>query len=375
MSLQACISFFREDLELFNKIKSLVPERIKVAILSKMSPRSYPELEPWKGRKKVVIFLAGFYQNLGDMALTYAHKKFIEDTIPEYEVLLVPSNQTYSRMKALRRVVGEGDIITTIGGGNMDDLYASLENARRFVVRSFPNHPIISFPQTMAFSDTSMGRRALRRSRNTYKSHSRLVLFSREPRSLELMRSEFVESKSEMVPDIVLSLHVGAASQTRAGIMLTLRNDKESLLSPGDRAEVYNVVKAKMDDILVRDTVDIPLERCQPSSFESTLKEFWSLVGSRQLVVTDRLHGLIFCVITNTPVIVLPNSNHKIRESYEAWLVEHSYVRFLDSFDPAVLSEIVDEMMGLEPGQINGRDLSNCFDPLRRELKNATSRP
>ena len=40
------------------------------------------------------------------------------------------------------------EIGIVIGGGNMDDKYQSLEDARLFVIKKFPKNKIISFPQT-----------------------------------------------------------------------------------------------------------------------------------------------------------------------------------------------------------------------------------
>lgn len=357
---------------MIDRIKRMIPERYKGPILAALRPSSYPDLERWRGRKKVIIALAGFYQNLGDMALTYAQKRFIESTLPDYEVLLFASTDTYSRMKALKRVVGPEDIITTIAGGNMDDVYPSLENARRFLVRSFPNNPIISFPQTIAFSETSIGRRARRRSARTYRAHPRFVVFAREPRSLELMRSGLPGMRIEYSPDIVLSLKDVVHPQLRAGVLLSVRQDMEVFLTSDDRARIVAVLESKTDDILVRDTVDVTLEHCQPDTFEQTLKDFWKLVGSRRIVVTDRLHAMIFCVITRTPVVVLPNSNHKIRGTYEAWLRDHSFIRYIDSFDEASLSQAIDELWDLSQEDITGPDLSPNYEALRRELIAAT---
>ncbi|MFB8735822.1 polysaccharide pyruvyl transferase family protein [Bacillus sp. SL00103] len=33
-----------------------------------------------------------------------------------------------------------------------------------------------------------------------------------------------------------------------------------------------------------------------------------------QVVVTDRLHGMIFCAITKTPCVVLRSFDHKVME-------------------------------------------------------------
>ena len=308
------------------------------------------------------------------MALTYAQKRFIETTLPDYDVLLFPSTDTYGRMKALKRVVGPEDIITTIAGGNMDDVYQSLENARRFVALSFPNHPIISFPQTIAFSDTPGGRRALRRSARTYKSHRRIVVFAREPRTLELMQSGLPGTRIEYSPDIVLSLKDVVAPRPRAGLMLSLRKDKETLLTVADRVRILEILESKTDDIVIRDTVDVAIEDCQPDTFENTLMDFWRLLSTRRVVVTDRLHAMIFCVITQTPVVVLPNSNHKIKGTHNAWLKDHSFVRYIDAFDEASLSRAIDELWSLSPEEIAGPDLSPHYGALRQALLTAAER-
>lgn len=343
-------------------------------MVAQFRPGSYPDLDAWTDRKKVVITLAGFYQNLGDMALTYAQKRFIEQTLPGYDVLLVPSTDTYSRMKALKRIVGTDDIITTIAGGNMDDIYTSLEDARRYVVRSFPNNPVISFPQTIAFSDTPEGQVRLRRSARTYAKHPRLTIFGREPRTLELMQSGLVGSRIEYSPDIVLSLKLDNPPTERKGLMLTVRKDKEVLLTETERDGIREVVYAKSDDVIVRDTVDVALEDCQPDTFEKTLEDFWALLRTRKVVVTDRLHCMIFCAITKTPCVVLPNSNHKIKGTYETWLQDHSYLIYLDKFSKDSLSNAIDTLMELQPEQITAPDLSPHYQALREALLEAADR-
>lgn len=361
-------------MSMLGRLKRAIPERYKGPVLAALRPAAHPELEPWRGRKKVVLALAGFYQNLGDMALTYAQKRFIEQTLPDYEVLLFPSTATYGQMKALKRVVGPDDIITTIGGGNMDDIYPSLENARRFIVRSFPKHPIVSFPQTMAFSDTPGGQRALRRSARTYRAHRHLTVFARERESLDRMKSSLRGVRAACTPDSVLSLTYEGPDHDRAGILVSLRSDKEGTLSKRNHEDLFRLLERKSDDILVRDTVDVALADCQPATYEQTLKAFWSLMSSRRVMVTDRLHGMIFAVLTRTPVMVFSNSNHKIRGTYDAWLKDHSYVRFVDSFDEAALSQAVDELWEMSRDDVVGPDLSSHYDGLRSALLQASGR-
>ena len=55
------------------------------------------------------------------------------------------------------------------------------------------------------------------------------------------------------------------------------------------------------------------------------LKEF----AECEIVVTDRLHGMIFSYITSTPCIALGNSTGKSLYSYEDWLSKSSNVSFV----------------------------------------------
>ena len=186
------------------KIKE-VEYKIKSEIMAEFFAEKVPDFDKYVGVKKFYVFLCGYYQNLGDMALTYAHEKFLRDNFPDYEVIMVAGYKTYPWMKELQRILTKDDIITILGGGNMDDLYVSLENARRFVIRKFPDNPVISFPQTMGFTDTPYGRMRKKKTVKTYNKNKNLKIFTREPKSLAAMRESF-NSEIGFVPDMVLYL-------------------------------------------------------------------------------------------------------------------------------------------------------------------------
>ena len=78
----------------------------------------------------------------------------------------------------------------------MDDLYPSLENARTFVVRSFPHNKVVSFPQTISFRDTPNGRRLLNHSRRIYSRHKDFTICVREEYSKERVKQYFPKVKT-----------------------------------------------------------------------------------------------------------------------------------------------------------------------------------
>ena len=48
-----------------------------------------------------------------------------------------------------------------------------------------------------------------------------------------------------------------------------------------------------------------------------------------RLVITDRLHGMIFAAITGTPCIALNNSSGKVEGVWSLWLRHLDYVKFV----------------------------------------------
>lgn len=352
-------------MNLYSKLKSAMPGFIKIKIRLFFSTSKAPEWIKYNdGRPKVYIFLAGFYQNLGDMAITYAQKRFLQNCFPESDVITVPSTSTYYAIKTIKTFIKPNDIVTIIGGGNMSDMYVSLENARLHVVKSFPNNKIISFPQTMAFSETPYGRKRQKISRKVYSKHKNLKLFVREPFSLERIKKAFPDVKSGLCPDIVLSLNKFEPKCDRHGVLCCLRSDNEQLIQSNRREELIKAVNNRYSDVTFKDTVDISLEECTEAKYEQTLETFWDMLRHKEVVVTDRLHCMIFCAITGTPCVVMDNLNRKISGVYRAWLQNVDYIRLVEKNDARTVIRAVEEVRSVEVPQ--SIDLTKQFESLRR---------
>lgn len=355
---------------MFNKIKSIIPNNIKSQIVAYLRPEKIENFKMYRNKKKFVIFLAGYYQNLGDMALTYSHKKFIKDNFPEYEILTIPSTKTYMYMKSLKNICTAEDIITIIGGGNMDDIYTSLEDARRYVIKSFPNNKIISFPQTMIFSNTGYGEKRLKKTISTYNKHRNLYIFARERNSLARMKKNFTKATICFCPDMVLYLNKIKPQFSRSGIICCLRDDAEITLSEEERDFIREFLIKEYSDVHFTDTVNVPLSECTPENYEDTLKRFWNLLKRSRVVVTDRLHCMIFCAITKTPCIAIDNSNHKISGVYNAWLRDSGYIKMIKDYEIGRLHENIELLLNINADDFTDLNLQAQFKDLADACKN-----
>ena len=81
--------------------------------------------------------------------------------------------------------------------------------------------------------------------------------------------------------------------------------------------------------VLVSDTDMVLPGRVPVDQRENALNEKFAQFAGAELVITDRLHGMIFCAITGTPCIVLDSKSPKVRGCYE-WIRHLDYIRFAD---------------------------------------------
>jgi pyruvyl transferase EpsI len=73
------------------------------------------------------------------------------------------------------------------------------------------------------------------------------------------------------------------------------------------------------------------------------------------MVVTDRLHGMIFAAITNTPCIAMGNINGKVKSVYETWLSNNQYVKYannVDEFEQMLKELDLNEQYLYDPKQV-----------------------
>ncbi len=284
---------------------------------------------PGKSRPICYIFLAADYGNLGDVAITYAQKRWLKKMYPNHEVVEVPTAKTLIYIPNIAKNIKREDIVTVVGGGNMGDMYGDLELLRLMVVNRFKKNKVILFPQTIDYSDSADARWLLKKSKKIYSAHPDLLMMAREKVSYEKMKKCYPNVNVILTPDIVMTLDERRDSQNRENIItLCLREDKEK----ADNSKVIESLLsqlAKHEMYVENYDTHIGGDRYSEDEKYSELEKIWIQFRKSRLVITDRLHGMIFAYITGTPAIVLPNSNFKVKECYE-WIRDCGNIKFVE---------------------------------------------
>ena len=309
--------------------------RLKILISFFLNKTNY-NLEQF-GKKNIFIFLGADYGNLGDVAITYAQIHFLKEQYPEYNVIEIPISQTAAGIRAVKRVIGKEDIIALIGGGNTSDLYDDIEWLRQLVILNFRHQRIVGFPQTFDFTNTLKGRFCKKIASIVYRQAGSLVILAREKNTLNILQQDFQHIAVELAPDIVMTLDKRQYRE-RAGMLVCLRSDKERSLTDEMKTQLIKKLQGKYSHISYQDT---QIDNVTTFNRFEKLENLITIFSRHQLVVTDRLHGMILCYITGTPALVFDNSNHKISACFN-WIKDCGFIKMCDSIDDITEFTIAD---------------------------------
>lgn len=303
----------------------------------------YIEEEAKKSDENIVfMFICPKYRNLGDHAIVVAEKKLINDLTSNFKVVDIYLEDTYIAVKVISNLIKDGDIIAFNGGGYIGNEYLHAEKIVRYLLKKFRKQKCIFFPQTFFFHDNKEGKKQLEKTINSYSKHNNFYLVAREQKSYELMKKHLSDSKVLLAPDIVFYLDESQRTKFNGGdsIVTCFRDDVESVVNYHKRVEIINEIKNKYGEVIVTDTVcknDVSRE-----GREKELEKLFQVFKNSKMIVTDRIHGMIFAAITQTPCVVLGNYNHKVKETYK-WIKHLNYIKFVNSVD-----DILEAMQSLE---------------------------
>lgn len=331
-----------------------------------ISFRHYNKFKQYKNKKKIIHILTPLHGNMGDQAIVYATNLYLKEKFNDYEIIEIYRRDIYKYIKPIKKIVNSDDLIVLIGGGNIGNLWIDEERDRRFIIKNFTHNKIISMPQTISFTSDLYGKEELSITKEIYNKNKNLILVSREKKSYKLMKEAFIDKNIMLNPDIVLYLNnrIDTDKFERKYIMTCLRNDKEGVLG-NDKNYLITELNKKYGQVINYDTVIT--RRVMKEDREEELNEMFNKFLKAKVVITDRLHGMVFCAITKTPCIVTKSLDHKVTGTYE-WIKELNYIKLVDKLEFNKVEALIDELTNLN--ELNHIDFEKkYFNDLTKNLK------
>ncbi|NEQ77070.1 MAG: polysaccharide polymerase [Okeania sp. SIO2C9] len=324
------------------------------------------------------------YLNLGDHLIWLGSVLYltkVNHTKIEYSA----SVKNFSA-REMEEKIGQAPIFLN-GGGNLGDLWGECQRFREKIITQYQDRPIVILPQSIYFKNLEN----LKNTANIFNSHPDLTIFVRDSLSYELASEYFTKCQIFMAPDMAFqminSLNREQQKNHNNSILYLCRDDRElnqtfaptqlglSNLVIEDWVSykwVLGVEKTKFMRLVAtlfregwQRGLATPQEwftrqqwlashpytpKFQNLQYSNLHSRSWHFIHSaiyqlqpHKLVITNRLHGHILCILLNKPHIFLPNAYHKNELFYQTWTWEIPFCKFVKDLDeiPTSVSELL----------------------------------
>mmetsp|Transcript_30410 Transcript_30410/g.49163 ORF Transcript_30410/g.49163 Transcript_30410/m.49163 type:complete len:698 (-) Transcript_30410:489-2582(-) len=333
------------------------------------------ELQEWIARVILPLIPAGApavildypdHPNVGDQAIWMGEKIFFE----QHNIPLVFECASYLKgryrydshdcdLDEVARKIGKDGIIFLHGGGNFRNVpnkprLGYYQTFRHKVIQRFPNNPIVFLPQTINFE--SKFPEVLEEAKAVINSHSNLTLLFRDEISLAFAQMHFTNARSILCPDMAFMIgligHGWLGSQTIF--------NPSSLPPPSHkmvwiaRVDAEAITDRKMisswDSKLGIRTDWKHMPRSTKLGFNPRASDLvergMALLAQGNVVVTDRLHGMILGYLLGRTVVAMDNNYGKVSKYYNTFLYRDPNVFWAkDEPEAQLMASILADML------------------------------
>lgn len=314
-------------------------------------------------KKNIFFMLSTDYSNLGDHAMSYASLKLLKDAFPDYNLIEITVNNTLKYLHMIKKHINHDDLIVLKGGGNIGIQYFREELIRRKIIELFPDNKIYIFPQTVYFPNTKLGNKEFQKTINIYNQNDNLLTILRDRVSFELVENKL--KKIYLCPDIVFYLNSLLLQNQEKFISICMRNDVEGIYDNDFKKNLKEKISNSYN-LEIQEFDTIKPYKIEIKDREKELLDIWNKISCSKIVITDRLHAMIFCYLLQIPCIILKTYNYKLIAQYE-WIKNENFIELCETDSYVSIINAVNKLMS--NNHIHKKnDFQNYFDKLKAIL-------
>ena len=264
--------------------------------------------------KYAMLFDFAAFENKGDPAITVGEVAIIRKLGLEliFSCATKCENKTIENAKNLSKAYSTTEMVVLLHGGGNLLAYISHDFVRLHVLESFPNFEVIMFPQSIWHNASVEQTRFFQ---DAYTRHQHLTILYRDRKSYDLGKKIFPRIKCFLMPD--MAFQIGAIKrfmEPTHDILWLRRTDFESMK--------YRLpARIRNHDVIVDDW-----RKWKTPKGNTRLEDSFLIAPNGMLflqrgrvVITDRLHGHILCVLLNIPHVVFDPVNKKVTSYMQSW--------------------------------------------------------
>lgn len=314
------------------------------------------------GANRIYLLCTPEYLNYGDHLIAVAEKEFLKEKFPSYEVIEITKELLILHFEKVTLEVKESDVIAFTGGGYYGDLYQDMESLIEVILDRYSNNCIMFLPATIYLSQE------VHKSSRVYPLFDKLnnltnaIFCARELNTYGLLKENCTNRNLEIIytPDIAFYYKFKSNVSTRNRVGICFRRDKEAIVNL-DSAYLKVLSNKRVDYFsTVRHNSFL-----DPSERSVEINKFLDSVASFDIVITDRLHCMIMCYITNTPCIVFDNLTRKISGVYK-FIENSASIKLVSSYEDYI--EAAEELLPFQHTKVEEFDLENQFSILAERI-------
>ena len=292
----------------------------------------YRVLEKTKHQKRFILLQTPQYSNIGDHLIVKGEREYLNHYFPECAVVEI-TNDEYAQYKVrIKQEIKKDDILVITGGGFLGSLWTDgVYDEVIDIIEGYPDNMVWIMPQSIYFQHNEKGERYDAITRRIF-MRDKIKVCAREKYTYQYFKNiGLKEDTLILCPDMALYSKADINfKKKRQGCALFFRTDKEAVLSEEKKQQIkQQIQKIGMSIKETSMLYDTPVIK---SARKAVIAEKIREMSEYELVVTDRLHCMIMCVITGTPCITFNNVSKKVQGVYE-WINELDYIQFVNSIE------------------------------------------